>query len=54
MNKPKKKPTCLDNLPWYINHPSPMAKWFHNLSMLGFEWFSHETAGLIWWFFLIQ
>jgi len=47
MNKNSCRYEILDKEPWYKNHPSPMAKWMLNLSLLGFCWFG-ETGGIIW------
>lgn len=44
----KKKNDLIDREPWYKNHPSPMAKWLSNLSVLGFVWFN-QTFGIIWY-----
>lgn len=44
----KNKYDLLDKEPWYKNHPSPIAKWLHNLSLLGFCWFG-KNVGFVWY-----
>ncbi len=43
----KNRYDLINKEPWYKNHPSPMAKWMANFSVLGFCWFG-KTGGLIW------
>lgn len=45
------KYSILDKEPWYKNHPSPMAKWLHNLALLGACWFKNEKLALVWFIF---
>ena len=49
----KNRYDILDHEHWTKNHPSPMAKWLHNFSLLGACWFGQKGA-IIWFLFFNQ